>query len=153
MGSKNRGRPDLICDCRSSLWQPEGQGWVDPWPYAGISEHPCLVKAARTEPTHASPTCLSSSAHLVLPVSFRATMLSRLTPLPPEQTPKRGGHPISSSVGWRGTRRGKFSWGSWGDDGDGLGVVGVMTSDGTQRREGGLQTWQSPEIGLQVRRG
>lgn len=49
--------------------------------------------------------------------------------------------------------KGKVLLGLLGDDGDGLGVVGVMTSDGTQRREGGLQTWQSPEIGLQVRRG
>ena len=102
-GFQEQGTPDLICDCRSSLGQPEGQGWVDPRPYAGISEHPCLVKAARTEPTRASPTCLSSSAHVVHPACFRVTMLSRLTPLPPERTPKRGGHPISSSVGWTGT--------------------------------------------------
>lgn len=138
MGSKKRGRPDLLCDCERSLWQPEGQGWADPGPYSGIAEHPCFVKAARTELACFSPMCLSSSCAPSSMFSHSESLCS-VTLLPGLQSrpPKRGGHPISSSVGWRGAQWGKFT-----RDSREMRVVmapgflGAMASDGAQRRKG-----------------
>lgn len=105
-------------DCKRSLWQPEGQGWVDPRPYAGSSEHPCFVKAARAELTRDSPMRLSFSAHLVLPAGFRVTTLYLLSPPPLEETPERGGYPVSNSK-VETSLVGKVLPGLLGNDGDG----------------------------------